>query len=117
MTNYIARLFQHTVTVIQNKVHDGVAWEISDFKELVQECEKQRIDRRKTRGLVLDILNMLPRLDKDGRKLAWADISEAYLPKKEYTVSKINLETASDEAVAAHLAKVFAAKFKEMTPA
>lgn len=115
MTNYIHRLAITTSEVIREKITTGIAWDIADFRELVLECEKQNIDRRKTRGLVLDILKMIPRIDSEGRGQVWKEVSAAFLPAKEYTVTKINMETATAAEVSAHMAKVFAAKFKEMS--
>lgn len=117
MTNYIARLVVSTGLAIQNKIRDGVAWEISDFEELIVECEKERLDRRCTRSLVLKILEIIPRMDKDARANAWKEISGQFLPAKEYTVTKINMETATEAEVAEHLSKVFAAKVAKMAKA
>ncbi len=117
MTNYIARLVVDTGLSIQNKIHNGIAWEIYDFKELILECEKERLDRRTTRSLVFDVLEIIPRMDKDARANAWKEISGQFLPAKEYTVTKINMETATEAEVAEHLSKVFAAKVAKMAKA
>lgn len=112
MTNYIARLAISVAKAIREKIAQGISWEVEDFRELVLACEGENMDRRTTRSAVYTVLDMIPRMDKESKKLAWEDISNAYLPTKVYSVTKVNLGDLDDAAIEAHLSRVFAAKAK-----
>jgi hypothetical protein len=112
MTSYIHRLAISTAKVIREKIALGNPWEVSDFAELVRECEAENLDRRTTRSVVYTVLDMIPRMDKAAKASAWEEISLAYLPAKSYTVTKVSLADLDEAGIEAHLARVFAAKAK-----
>jgi hypothetical protein len=112
MTNYIHRLAITVAKAIREKIAQGNPWEVSDFAELVRECEGENLDRRTTRSVVYTVLDMIPRMDKASKASAWEDISLAYLPAKSYTSTKVSLADLDEAGIEAHLARVFAAKAK-----
>jgi hypothetical protein len=112
MTNYIQRLAITVAKAIREKIALGNEWEVSDFAELVRECENENLDRRTTRSVVYTVLNMIPRMNKDDKAIAWEFIRIAYLPAKSYTVTKVSLADLDEAGIEAHLARVFAAKAK-----
>jgi len=110
MTNYCTRLAITVAKAIREKIAQGISWEVEDFRELVLVCEDEKLDRRTTRSAVFTVLDMIPRMDKEAKRLAWEEISLAYLPPKVYSVTKVSLADLDDAGIEAHLAKVFAAK-------